>query len=169
MGEDAFARAIDTLRQLQDSGKVRQVGLSNVSKAQIDYAMRQLPVVAVSNLYSLAQRQDDAVLDHCSALELTYLPYFSLSAGRPLEAEAVRSVAFETGATPAQVAISWLLARSPVVVPIPGTSDAQHLYENMAAASLELDGDALRRLERVSSVVADRSGDDAGTIGQETG
>jgi aryl-alcohol dehydrogenase-like predicted oxidoreductase len=147
-----FLETLDTLIQLRVEGKLRHIGLSNVSTAQVKAALARTPVVTVQNLFNVAGgsgflaktthavvEDPEAVLDFCTAEGIAYLPFFPLAVGayaRPnpaLDAAAARH-----GATPAQIALAWLLARSPVMLPIPGTSSLAHLEENWAAASLRL-------------------------------
>ncbi|MST33820.1 oxidoreductase [Acidimicrobiaceae bacterium USS-CC1] len=127
------------LRDLLDEGKVRAVGLSEVSVEEIEAARRVVPVVTVQNLYNLANRQSEEVLDFCEQQGIGFIPWFPIAAGdlaRP--GGPVDDVVKESGATPSQVALAWLLARSPVMLPIPGTSSVGHLEENCAAAEVQL-------------------------------
>ncbi|GAA4524525.1 aldo/keto reductase [Amycolatopsis samaneae] len=132
-----FAEQIGALRQLRDEGKVRHIGLSQVSVAQLVEAQRIVPIVSVQNRYNLTDRASEDVLEHCAAHGIAFIPWLpikpSVAPGGPLAAIAAR-----LGATPAQVALSWLLHRSPVMLPIPGTSSTRHLEENFAAAELEM-------------------------------
>ena len=140
-----LADQIGALRRLQDEGKVRHVGLSEVTVAQLEEARRIVDVVSVQNMYNLTDRKHDDVLDHCTAEGIAFVPWFPIAGGEHAggRAGALSVVARELGATPAQVSLAWLLHRSPVVVPIPGTSSAEHLAENAAAADLELTADQL--------------------------
>jgi len=143
------AEQFGLLKELRDEGKVRHVGLSEVTVAQIEAARDIVPIVSVQNLYNLANRRSDAVLEHCEAQGIGFIPWFpiadgTLSARRGPLAE----VAGAVGATPAQVALAWLLRRSAVMVPIPGTSKVSHLEENCAASTVVLSDaqfDALSR------------------------
>lgn len=127
------------LRDLQREGKVRHVGLSEVSVAQIEAARRVVPIVTVQNRYNLTDRQSEPVLDYCQAQGIGFIPWFPIASGKLAEPGGpVDQVARSTGATPAQVALAWLLARSPVMLPIPGTSTVAHLEENCAAATVKL-------------------------------
>ncbi|MGA7834248.1 MAG: aldo/keto reductase [Acidimicrobiales bacterium] len=129
----------ETLKALRDEGKVREVGLSEVSVAQIEAARRIVPIVSVQNLYNLADRSAEDVLDHCAANGIGFIPWFPLASGKlsapdgPLE-----QIARDLDATPSQVALAWLLRRSPVMLPIPGTSSVAHLEENCAASDVAL-------------------------------
>ena len=133
------AETLGALRELQRAGKIRHLGLSEVSVAEIKHARKILPIVSVQNLYNLGNRQSEAVLDYCAAEGLGFIPWFPLAAGEmarpggPLDAAAKRH-----GATVSQLALAWLLQRSPVILPIPGTSTVAHLQENVGGASLRL-------------------------------
>jgi len=127
------------LRQLQDEGKVRHVGLSEVTVEQIEQARRQVDVASVQNLYNLRQRRHDAVVEHCEREGIVFIPWVPIASGDLARPDgALGRIAKQVEATAAQVALAWLLHRSPVIVPIPGTSTIAHLEENVAAASVEL-------------------------------
>jgi pyridoxine 4-dehydrogenase len=136
--------SVGALKELQDEGKVRHIGVSNVTVDQLRRAQSVAPIVSVQNEYNLADRSSEDVLEVCEAEGLAFLPWYPLSAGRlarpggPLD-----EVARKHGATPGQVALAWLLQRSPVVLVIPGTNSVEHLEENVAAAGLRLDEDDL--------------------------
>ena len=142
---------IGALVDLQQAGKIRHIGLSEVSVGQIEAVRRLAPVVSVQNRYNLVDRKSEDVLDYCTRENLGFIPWFPLATGSlaksggPLEREADR-----LGAQPAQVALAWLLRKSPVMLPIPGTSTVEHLEENTAAALLDLDDSILEELERDS-------------------
>ena len=145
--EVSFADSVGVLRELRDEGKVRHVGLSNVSVAQLEEARGIVEIASVQNEYNLGNRESEDVLQACEAAGIAFLPWFPLDAGelaRP--GGPVDAVAEAHGATQAQVALAWLLAHSPVTIPIPGTSSLAHLEENMAARELALTGDELQRL-----------------------
>lgn len=128
------------LAELVAEGKVRHVGLSEVSVDEIEAARRVVPIATVQNRYNLAERDAEPVLDHCAAQGIGFIPWFPLLTGKLAEAGgALAAAAARHGAPPAQVALAWLLARSPVMLPIPGTSRVAHLEENVAAAALRLD------------------------------
>jgi aryl-alcohol dehydrogenase-like predicted oxidoreductase len=133
--------SVGTLADMQREGKVRHVGLSNVSVRQLEQARRIVPIVSVQNRYSLADRKHEDVLLHCEQHGIAFLPWYPLGDGSALALSKVKKLAAKLGATPAQVAIAWLLRKSPVMLPIPGTSKVAHLEENVAAAKLQL-GDA---------------------------
>ncbi|TDC84984.1 oxidoreductase [Micromonospora sp. KC606] len=127
------------LKQLQAEGKIRYIGLSEVTVAQLEQARRQIDVVSVQNIYNLSQRKHDDVVDYCERENLVFIPWVPIASGDLARSDgALGRIAKQLDATPAQVALAWLLHRSPVIVPIPGTSSIAHLEENVAAASLEL-------------------------------
>jgi pyridoxine 4-dehydrogenase len=134
-----FAEQVGTLAQLQDEGKIRHIGLSNVSVEQFDEAQRIARIVSVQNLYNLADRSSEPLLERAQADDVGFIPWFPLATGE-LAAEngPLAHLAHELGATPSQLALAWLLRRSPVMLPIPGTSSVTHLEENLAAAVLQL-------------------------------
>jgi pyridoxine 4-dehydrogenase len=135
------------LAELREQGKIRHVGLSEVRVDQLQAAREVVPVASVQNRYSLADRAWEPVLDYCQGAGIAFLAWFPLGAGRLVEAGGVLgAVARRHGATPAQVALAWLLARSAVMVPIPGTSSVVHLEENLAAATLRLTDDEFQLL-----------------------
>jgi aryl-alcohol dehydrogenase-like predicted oxidoreductase len=148
------------LAELIAEGKVRHVGLSEVTVAQIEAARRVVPVATVQNRYNLVERTAEPVLEHCAAHGIGFIPWYPLLTGRlaapggPLAAAATRH-----GATPAQVALAWLLARSPAMLPIPGTSQVAHLEENVAAAGLALGADELAALGAEASSPAGATGE----------
>jgi pyridoxine 4-dehydrogenase len=135
------------LAELREEGKVRHVGLSEVGVDQVQAAQRVVPVASVQNRYSLADRAWEPVLDHCEGEGIAFLPWFPLGAGSLAEAGgALGAVARRHQATPAQVALAWLLRRSAVMLPIPGTSSVAHLEENLAASTLRLADDEFQLL-----------------------
>ena len=133
-----FAESVGCLAELQRAGKIRHLGLSNVSVAQLEQARRIAPIVSVQNRYNLADRASDDVLAACERLGIAFLPWYPLGAGGSLRSARAKKIAARRGATAAQVALAWLLARSPVMLPIPGTASLAHLEENQRAAELEL-------------------------------
>jgi pyridoxine 4-dehydrogenase len=144
-----FADALGTMLELRKEGKIQHIGLSNVSLDQLDAALAETDVSTVSNAYGPTQRDDQPVLDRCTAAGIAYLPFFPLAMGQVDADERVSTVADEHGVSPAQVALAWLLQRSPVTVPIPGTGQVAHLEENITAASLHLTEDDLKILDIV--------------------
>jgi pyridoxine 4-dehydrogenase len=136
------------LRELQDEGKVRHLGLSEVSVEEIEAAGEHFPVATVQNLYNISNRQSKDVLEHCEEHGIGFIPWFPLAAGKLAEPGGeVAEVAEAHGATPGQVALAWLLQRSEVMLPIPGTGSVAHLEENVAAAELRLAPGELERLD----------------------
>ncbi len=133
-----FEDSVRTLAEAQRAGKIRHVGLSNVSVKQLESARKICAIVSVQNRYNLEDRSSENVLQACEKLGIAFLPWYPLGAGSSLKSEKVRSMAKKANATPAQVALAWLLAKSPVMLPIPGTSDLWHLEQNAAAAELVL-------------------------------
>jgi pyridoxine 4-dehydrogenase len=141
-----YAESLGALVELQHAGKIRHLGVSNVDVRQFEQARRIAAVVSVQNEYNIENRKDDDVLAACEKAGVAFIPWFPLGAGRALRSATVKRIAARLGATPAQVAIAWLLARSPVVLPIPGTSSIAHLEENAAAAALKLSAEDLAEL-----------------------
>jgi aryl-alcohol dehydrogenase-like predicted oxidoreductase len=140
------------MKELRDEGKVRHLGLSEVSVEEIEAALGFFHVATVQNLYNLANRRSEDVLDYCETQGIGFIPWFPLAAGRLAEpGGAVAEIAAAHDATPGQVALAWLLARSSVTLPIPGTSSVEHLEENVAAAELELTDDEVARLVEASA------------------
>jgi pyridoxine 4-dehydrogenase len=138
---------LGALKHLQAEGKIRHIGLSEVSVRQIRHAQGIVPIVSVQNRYSLADRGSEDVLKYCEEQRIGFIPWFPLAAGQLSGGDsAVAGVAAQLKATPSQVALAWLLARSPVILPIPGTSSVEHLEENVAAADLKIDEDTMRQL-----------------------
>ena len=129
----------DAIREFQRSGKIRHAGLSEVDVEQIERARKYFPVVSVQNRYNLADREWEPVLDHCEKNGIGFIPWFPLQTGRLADSGgALARVAKKYKATPAQIALAWLLRRSPVMLPIPGTSKVKHLEENVGAAAIQL-------------------------------
>ncbi|MDX1632672.1 MAG: aldo/keto reductase [Thermoanaerobaculia bacterium] len=141
--EDQFG----TLKELQEEGKIRHVGLSNVEVGDIRKAREILDVVTVQNRYNLQDRSSEAVVDYCTENDIGFIPWFPLATGDLAEDPVLSRIGKRRDSTAAQVALAWLLARSPVMLPIPGTSSVEHLEENAAAAALELEEDDLRELD----------------------
>jgi pyridoxine 4-dehydrogenase len=145
----SFEASMEALASLREQGKIRHVGLSNVTREHIERARKIVPIVSVQNRYSFADRESDFIVDYCQQNGIAFLPWAPL--GQAQEAhEAVKKVAHDLHATALQVALAWLLKRSEVILPIPGTSSIRHLEENIAAAALELPQAAYNRLAAVS-------------------
>lgn len=139
---------LGALKAMQQAGKIRHVGLSEVSVPEIEHARRILPVVSVQNLYNLGNRQSEDVLEYCARHRLGFIPWFPIAAGDLARAGGpLDRAAKKHGATVGQLALAWLLQRSPVILPIPGTSSIAHLEENVAAANLKLTNPEWREIE----------------------
>ncbi len=132
------AESIGALAELQRAGKIRHIGISNVTVSQLDQARRIVPIVSVQNEYNLRERSSEDVLAACTSLGMCFLPWYPLGGNRGTRAGKVKRVAERQGVSAAQVAIAWLLARSPIVLPIPGAQSINHLEENVRAAALTL-------------------------------
>jgi aryl-alcohol dehydrogenase-like predicted oxidoreductase len=138
---------LGALQELQREGKIKHIGLSEVNVRQIQHAQTIVPIVSVQNRYSLADRGSEDVLQYCEKQKLGFIPWFPLAAGQLTGADSpINQAAARLKATPSQVALAWLLWRSPVILPIPGTSSVEHLEENVAAAGLKIDDRELRAL-----------------------
>jgi aryl-alcohol dehydrogenase-like predicted oxidoreductase len=133
-----FADSVGALADAQRAGKIRHIGISNVSVAELVEARRVAPIVSVQNEYNLGDRSSEDVLAECERLGIAFLPWYPLGAGAVLRSQKVKQVAARLKATPAQVAIAWLLAKSPVMLPIPGTASLAHLEENVGAGKVKL-------------------------------
>ena len=149
--EGSIAEQFEALAEMREAGLIRHLGLSTVSAEQIAEARRIAPVVCVQNLYNLARRRDDEMIDHLAAEGIAYVPYFPLSGFSPLQSEQLSAVAERNGATPMAVALAWLLRRSPNILLIPGTSSVAHLRENVAGAGLELSAEDLAELDSIGA------------------
>jgi aryl-alcohol dehydrogenase-like predicted oxidoreductase len=141
---------LGALRDLQAKGKIKHIGLSEVSARQLQHARTIAPIASVQNRYSVTDRGSEDVLDYCEQNDIVFIPWFPLAAGQLSGADSpLRRVAAQKNATPSQVALAWLLARSPVIVPIPGTSKVAHLIENVAAAAITLTEDEFNTLNQI--------------------
>jgi pyridoxine 4-dehydrogenase len=149
----SFDASVETLAQLHDEGKIRLVGLSNVTREHIERARKIVPIVSVQNRYSFADREWDYVVDYCAANGIAFIPWFPLAAGR-VAGDVLNEIAQAHQASPKQVALVWLLRRSPIVLPIPGTSSVEHLEENVAAASVQLTQEEHERLRDIPELAA---------------
>jgi pyridoxine 4-dehydrogenase len=141
-----FEDQVGVLADAQRQGKVRNVGLSNVSVRQLEQARKVLPIVSVQNRYNVGDRSSEDVLMACERAGIAFLPWYPLGDGAVLKKKKIVEMAKRRKATPAQVALAWLLAKSPVMLPIPGTSSVAHLEENMKAASVSLDDEDIASL-----------------------
>ena len=147
----SIAEQFETLAELQQQGLIRHLGISTVSAEQVAEAQSIAPVVCVQNLYNLARRDDDALIDALAAQGIAYVPYFPLGGFSPLQSSELESVAKRLDAPPMAVALAWLLQRSPNILLIPGTSSVAHLRENVAGAALELPADAIAELDAIGA------------------
>jgi pyridoxine 4-dehydrogenase len=143
---------LGALKDLQAQGKIKHIGLSEVSVRQIEHARTIVPIVSVQNRYSVTDRGSEDVLKFCEKEKMGFIPWFPLAAGRVSSSESpISRIAAQWNATPSQVALAWLLARSPVVLPIPGTSKVKHLEENVAAAELKMDAKKMQELDQTAA------------------
>ncbi|PIP00974.1 aldo/keto reductase family oxidoreductase [Pleomorphomonas carboxyditropha] len=140
---------IEALAELQRQGLIRHIGVSHVTSAQVRAARRIVDVVCVQNHYNLVHRDDDALIDELAAEGIAYVPYFPLGGFSPLQSDTLNALAARRGVTPMQLALAWLLRRSPNILLIPGTSSLGHLEENLAAAAIELDDATLNELDAI--------------------
>ena len=152
--EGSIEPQITVLADLQRRGLIRHIGLSNVTPAQIAQARRICDIVCVQNQYNIVHRDDDALIDDLARDGIPYVPFFPLGGFTPLQSGTLNNVAARLGATPMQVALAWLLHRSPNIVLIPGTSSRAHLKENLAAANLSLPEDAIAELDGIATAIA---------------
>jgi pyridoxine 4-dehydrogenase len=148
--EGSLEAPLMVLAELQQQGLIRHLGLSNVTRAQIAEGRAIATIVGVQNQYNLAHRHDDALIDELAAAGIPYVPFFPLGGFTPLQSTALSDVAAQLDATPMQVALAWLLQRSPNILLIPGTASVAHLRENLAAADLALPDDALKTLNQIA-------------------
>jgi len=142
---------LGTLKALQAEGKIKHIGLSEVSVGQIKHAQTIVPIVSVQNRYNVADRRSEDVLKYCEKEKMGFIPWFPLAAGQLSGGDSpIHRVAEQLKATPSQVALAWLLSRSPVILPIPGTSKVEHLEEDIAAAGLKIDENKMQELGRAA-------------------
>jgi pyridoxine 4-dehydrogenase len=151
----SFEASVETLAQLRNEGKIRLVALSNVTQEHIERARRIAPIVSVQNRYSFADREWDYVVDYCESNGIAFIPWFPLGAGK-VAGDVLNQIAQAHRASPTQVALAWLLRRSPIMLPIPGTSSIGHLEENVAATSVRLTDEDYQMLSKVPELVASR-------------
>ena len=151
----SFEASVETLAQLQNEGKIRLIALSNVTREHIERARRIVPIVSVQNRYSFADREWDYVVDYCERNAIAFIPWYPLGAGK-VAGDVLNRIARAYHASPTQVALAWLLRRSPLMLPIPGTSSIEHLEQNVAAASLRLTKEEYEELAGVPELVGSR-------------
>jgi aryl-alcohol dehydrogenase-like predicted oxidoreductase len=152
--EGSLEEPLTVLAELQQKGLVKHIGLSNVTAKQIADGRKIAPIVCVQNQYNLAHREDDALIDQLAQEGTAYVPFFPLGGFSPLQSSTLSDVAAHIGATPLQVALAWLLQRSPNILLIPGTSSRGHLQENLAVADIELSADAMQELDGIAGAKA---------------
>jgi pyridoxine 4-dehydrogenase len=150
--DEPFDEPLTALAELKEQGLVKHIGLSTVSADQLKTAQKTTEIVCIQNMYNLAQRTDDAFIDDLAEQGIAYVPYFPLGGFSPLQSRGLNDVAGRLGVTPMQVALAWLLHRSPNVLLIPGTASVGHLRENLAAADLVLDATTLGELDAIRAV-----------------
>ena len=149
--DQSIEEAFTVLAELKEQGLIRHLGLSTVTSSQLAEGRKIADVACVQNLYNLAKREDDALVEELAGLGIPFVPYFPLGGFSPLQSSELDAVAVELRATPMQVALAWLLQRSPNVLLIPGTSSVGHLRENLAATALELSAEAVARLDAIGA------------------
>jgi aryl-alcohol dehydrogenase-like predicted oxidoreductase len=152
--EGSLEAPLTVVADLQRQGLIRQIGLSNVTAKQVADGRKIAEIVCVQNQYNLAHRDDDRLIDDLARANTAYVPFFPLGGFTPLQSSALSGVAKRLGVTPMQVALAWLLRRSPNILLIPGTASLAHLRENIAAADLTLPDDTLKELDSVAMVAA---------------
>jgi pyridoxine 4-dehydrogenase len=149
----SFEASVETLAQLRNEGKIRLVALSNVTQEHIERARKIVPIVSVQNRYSFADREWDYVVDYCERNGIAFIPWFPLGAGK-VAGEVLDRIARAHRATPTQIALAWLLRRSPIMLPIPGTSSIEHLEQNVGAAALRISDEDYQKLSAVPALAA---------------
>ena len=144
-----FDESLEALIELRNEGKIRHIGLSNVTTEQLEQALTKVPIVSVQNMYNIDNRESEAVLRLCEKLGIAFIPYFPIGGNQGgVIASALEDIANKHDATTRQIALAWLLAHSPVMLPIPGTSSIDHLEENVSSVNITLTPDELARLEQ---------------------
>jgi len=151
--DEPFEEPLTALAELKQQGLIRHIGLSTVSAQQLATAQAVTEIVCIQNFYNVAQRGDDGFIDALAAQGIAYVPYFPLGGFSPLQSSELNEIAERLGVTPMQVALAWLLQRSPNVLLIPGTSSVGHLRENLAAAELELSAEVIAELDAIGASV----------------
>ena len=161
--DEPFEEPLTALAELKQQGLIRHIGLSTVSPRQLAEAQTITPIVCIQNFYNVAGRHDDACIDDLAAQGIAYVPYFPLGGFSPLQSSTLNEVAASLNATPMQVALAWLLHRSPNILLIPGTSSAEHLRENLKAASLQLSSEVLATLHTIGAAQPTHQSNSLGT------
>lgn len=153
--EEPLAESLGTLADLQREGKIRHIGISNVSLEQLQAAQQLVPIASVQNLYNLVDRRDESLLDYCTQQQIPFMPFFPLAIGHlGRDVGPLTTIAQRYQATPAQIALAWLLARSPQMIVIPGTGSVAHLEDNIAAAAIELTAEEQQLLAESPEIAA---------------
>lgn len=147
--EGSMAPQLEALARLRDEGLIRHIGISNATRRQVEEALSVVPIIGVQNHYNLVHREDDGMIDWLLREEIAYVPFFPLGGFSPIQSQELSEIAGAMEATPMQVALAWLLQRSPNILLIPGTSSRVHLRENLAAAEIDLAPEVLRRLDEI--------------------
>lgn len=159
--DGSIEEPFSVLAGLKAQGKIRELGLSNITAAQLEEAQRIAPIMCVQNFYNVAHREDDSFIEHLAAQGIAYVPFFPLGGFTPLQSSALDSAAASVGATPMQLALAWLLQHSPNILLIPGTSSLLHLRENLAAAQLKLSSEIV---EQLGTIATSRSNKEATAV-----
>ena len=146
----SIADKVEVMAQLQADGLIKHIGISTVNAEQVAEARSIAPIICVQNLYNLANRRDDELVNSLAEQGIAYVPYFPLGGFSPLQSDHLDTIAAELGQTPMQVALAWLLQRSPNILLIPGTSSVAHLEQNIAAADLQLSAEVISRLDAIA-------------------
>ncbi|ADU71811.1 aldo/keto reductase family oxidoreductase [Pantoea sp. At-9b] len=152
--EGSLETPLAALIKLKERGLIRHIGLSNVTPQQVADAQAMTPIACVQNLYNLAHRQDDALIDQLAAQGIPFVPFFPLGGFSPLQSHQLTAVAQDLAATPLQVALAWLLQRSPNILLIPGTSSPEHLQQNLASPALQLSEEIVAKLDNLGTGVS---------------
>jgi pyridoxine 4-dehydrogenase len=150
--DGAFIESIETMIDMKQQGKLKNIGLSNVSRAQLDYALKLTKVASLSNAYSIDNRKNESLVESCAEEGIAFLPYFPLSVGKADDNPVLARWADELNVSATQVALAWLLQRSPTMLPIPGTSSSTHLEENFGAMNVTLPKSAVEDIDNIKSV-----------------
>lgn len=149
--EASMAPQLETLAKLQEEGLIRHLGISNATRRQVEEALSIVPIIGVQNHYNLVHREDDELIDWLCEKGIAYVPFFPLGGFTPLQSGELSAIAAEMGTTPMQIALAWLLQRSPNILLIPGTASRAHLRENLRAAEIELTRDVVHRLDAIGA------------------
>jgi pyridoxine 4-dehydrogenase len=152
--DESIEEPLTVLTELKHQGLIRHLGLSNVSAKQLAEGQKITQIVCVQNLYNVAQRNDDGIIDHLAKQGIAYVPFFPLGGFTPLQSSELDAAAASIGSTPMQLALAWLLHRSPNILLIPGTSSIQHLRENLKAATLQVPREVIVNLDSIAAATS---------------